>query len=149
MKIFLPTVKVGEGKTSMTNRQRWQILYWFITGGLIGLGIISFDILFLAGPCLLVGLSLGTFGIIRWGTNRLWIAFLGLGILPALFLMNDIISASPLCTPRGLTIPPNAPSGMMVTCGTIPPTYYILLACFGGVALVRGIWPILRRLMWR
>lgn len=134
----------------MINRRRWLILYWIVTGSLIGLGLIGFDILFLSLPCLLVGLSLGTVGIIRWRTRHLWIAFLALSIVPAFFLLTDIISSSPTCPAQGLTIPAHAPGGTIVTCGgVIPSTYYILLACFGGIALISGFWPILCRFMRR
>jgi len=61
----------------MANRQLWQVLYWFIAGGLVGTGFIGFDIYFIFIPCLIVGVSLVIFGIMRWGTGRLWAAFLG------------------------------------------------------------------------
>jgi hypothetical protein len=135
----------GRRKRYMANRQLWQVLYWFIAGGLVGTGFIGFDIYFIFIPCLIVGVSLVIFGIMRWGTGRLWAAFLGFGSLPALFLLNDIIRSSPPCPSQGLTIPAGAPPGITVSCGSVSSLYYILLACFGIIALVAGTWPILRR----
>lgn len=129
----------------MANRQTWHVLYWIMIGGLIGLGLLSFDIVFLAVPCLIAGLGLGAFGIMRWGTSRLWAALLGFGILPALILLNDIIRAYPPCTAQGLTLLANTLPGTSVSCGALPTAYYILFACFVIVALVGGVWPILHK----
>lgn len=129
----------------MANRQVGQVLYWFITGGLLGFGLISFDIFFLAIPCLLVGLGLVIFGIIRWGPHNLWAAFIGFGAIPAFFLISDIIRSYPPCPPQGLMIPPNAPSGTTLSCGYTPPTYYFLLTGFVIIALIGAVWPLLRR----
>lgn len=133
----------------MTNRQTWQVLYWLIAGGLVGFGLIGFDIYFIFIPCVIVGLILVIVGIRRWGTGRLWAAFLGFGILPALFLLNDIISSYPACTQQGLTIPAGAPPGTTASCGYIPTPYYVLLACFCLIALVAGAWPFLRKRVHR
>ena len=129
----------------MANRQLWQVLYWFIAGSLIGMGFIGFDIYFIFIPCVIVGVSLIILGITRWGTGRLWASFLGFGSLPALFLLFDIINSYPPCPPQGLSIPAGAPPGTTVSCGSVPSSYYILLACFGIIALVAGAWPVLRR----
>ena len=63
---FSPCTKKREkGETDMANRQTWHVLYWIMIGGLLGLGLLSFDIVFLAVPCLIAGL--GAFGIMHWG----------------------------------------------------------------------------------
>lgn len=131
----------------MTNRQTWQgqALLFFIAGGLIGLGLLAFDVFFIFIPCLMIGLGLAFFGSKRWGNHALWAAFLGFGMVPALFLINDIIRSFPTCPPGGLTLPADAPAGTTLSCGgPLPPTYYIFLACFGIVVLGAVAWPLLR-----
>lgn len=129
----------------MTNRQPGQILYWLIGGALIGLGLLGFDVYFIFIPCVIVGLIMLIVGIKHWGAGRLWAAFLGFGILPALFLLNDILSSYPPCPPQGLSIPAGAPPGTTVLCGFVPIYYYVMLAFFILIALVAGAWPLLRR----
>ncbi|HZO74508.1 MAG TPA: hypothetical protein VFB60_20055 [Ktedonobacteraceae bacterium] len=134
----------------MTNRSMWQVLSWLLAGSLIGLGLLGFDVLFIFIPCFIIGLSLVILGVRRWGSHYLWVAFLSFGIVPELFLLNDIVRAFPSCPPGGLTLPADAPTGTTVSCGgPIPTTYYILLACFGIVALGALAWPILRRCVYR
>ncbi len=128
----------------MANRQPWLVFYWLIAGALIGVGLLGFDVYFIFVPCVIVGLTLVVVGIRRWGTRYLWAAFLGFGILPALFLLNDIIRSSPACPPQGLIIPPGAPPGTTLSCGYVPTTYYVLLAGFVLIALVSAAWPLIR-----
>ncbi len=128
----------------MVQRSLWQLLFWIIAGGLIGVGVLGFDVLFLAVPCFIVGLSLLIFGVTRLGTERLWAALLGFGLIPALFLLNTIISTPP-CPPQGLAIPANAPAGTSVSCGLIPTSYYILLAGFTIIVVCAFVWPVLRQ----
>jgi hypothetical protein len=131
-------------------RQTQQIFSWLIAGGLIGLGLIGFDIFFLFIPCVVTGLILAILGLRLWGTRHLWAAFFGLGIVPTLFLLRDSISAYPPCPPGEFSIPAGASAGTTVSCGgPIPTTCYILLICFGAIALIAGIWPFLRRLVQR
>lgn len=131
----------------MTNRPTRQILFWLLAGGIVGMGLIGIDIFFLSIPCIIVGLILTIIGINLWGIKQLWAAFLGLGLVPALFLFYDIITVPPPCPLTGPVVPANAP---ILTCGgPLPTLYYILLACFGGIALVAGMWPIVRKRVQR
>ena len=132
----------------MAPKQKWlgQAFLLFIAGGLIGLGLLAFDVFFIFIPCVMIGLGLDIVGSKRWGNHSLWTAFLGFGMVPALFLLHDIISSFPTCTPAGLTLPADAPAGTTLSCGgPIPATYYILLACLGIVILGAVAWPLLRR----
>jgi hypothetical protein len=129
----------------MAKRQTWQVLSWIIAGSLIGFGLLSIDIFFISIPCLVIGLSLIIFKISRQQTDHLWVAFFCLGVIPTLFLLNDIISAYPFCPLQGSVTLASPTPGTTVSCGFIPATYYILLVCFSGIAFVSGIWPILRK----
>ena len=120
--------------------------YWAITGTLIGFGLISFDIYFIAYPCLLVGLGLIIYGVIRLGIGGIWAALLGFGTLPALMLVWDIVTAPPPCQPGGLSLPPHT---AQLACSYIPPSYFLFAVLFGAIALMGGAWPLLRRLRTR
>lgn len=122
-------------------------VYWAITGTLIGLGLISFDIYFILYPCLFVGLVLIIYGGIRMGFGGFWAALIGLGTLPALILVLDIVTAAPPCPPGGLSLPPNSTS--QVSCSIIPSSYYLFAVIFGVIALIGGAWPLFRRLRSR
>jgi hypothetical protein len=122
----------------------WQLLYWMSAGGLIGFGLIG--ILSIGFPFLLVGLGMVIYGAVRRWIDTFWAAFVGFGILPALFLMYDIITTPPPCPPQGLSLPPHATS---VSCGSIPGSYSVLLVIFGVIALAGGIWPLIRRFRTR
>ena len=122
----------------------WQLSYWVMAGGLIGFGLIG--ILSIGFPFLLVGLAMVIYGVIRRWVDTVWAAFVGFGILPALFLLYDLITAPLPCPPQGLSLPPNAAS---LSCGSIPGRYAVLVVIFGVIALAGGIWPLLRRLRTR
>src|SRR5947207_15435355 len=108
------------------NRRLLLVLYWIMSGALIGVAFIALDVWFVFLPCALVGLSLAIFGQLRWGVGYLWAAVIGLGAAPALFIINDIIRSLPFCPQQGetveLTLPPNAPSA---SCGVVPASYYV------------------------
>jgi hypothetical protein len=145
-RIVLPARGRRKEETSMATKQAWQALLLFIAGSLIGLGLLALDLFFISIPCIMIGLGLAIFGNKRWGNHSLWTAFLGFGMVPALFLLNNIIRSFPTCPPGGLTLPADAPAGTTVSCGgPIPATSYILLACFGVVVLGAFAWPLLRR----
>lgn len=131
----------------MANRQLWQAPFWFIAGGLIGLGLLAFDVYFIFIPCVIAGVCLLILEIRRWGNRKLWIAFLGFGLVPTLFLLNSILNSIPTCPPGGLTLPAHVPAGTVISCGgPVPGTYYILLASFAGIAFIAVTYPLLRRI---
>ncbi|HET8841501.1 MAG TPA: hypothetical protein VFN35_08540 [Ktedonobacteraceae bacterium] len=124
----------------------WPAFLFFIAGGLLGIGLLGLDVFFFSIPCVLSGLGLAIFASQRWGNHALWVAFLGFGMVPALFLLFDIIRSFPTCPPGGLRIPADAPAGTTASCsGPLPAAYSLLLACFGIVALGALVWPLLRR----
>jgi len=65
-----------------------RALYWFVAGGLIGFGVIA--LLSIGWPLILVGLILLVIGALRLGVRELWGAFLGGGLVPLAFLLNDL-----------------------------------------------------------
>ena len=63
-----------------------RMLYWLLTGALIGFGCIA--ILSIGFAFLMLGLILLPVGAIRLGGRGLWAALVGLGGLPALILVG-------------------------------------------------------------
>src|SRR5258707_12811164 len=83
-----------------------RVLYWLLTGALIGFGVIA--ILSIGFPFLLLGLILVVFGAIQLGGAGLWAALVGFGGLPALILVWDLTSAPWACaSPTGESSLPN------------------------------------------
>lgn len=124
-----------------------QLFYWLLAGALIGFGLIG--ILSIGFPFLVVGCGLVIYGIIRFGFRGFWASLVGLGAVPALILAVQLVgSPMPTCTvtSSGLsyTSPPGATSG-----GCYPPAYSTLAIFFGGIALLGGVWPLLRVLLRR
>src|SRR6266446_3236840 len=94
------------------------ILYWLITGALLGIGLISI---------LSIGLRV----------RNLWALLVGFGGLPALVLILDIITAPPRCTGQPLMVPPG---GGSASCGFIPTSYYVFAVVFGLITLAGFAW---------
>jgi hypothetical protein len=111
------------------------ILYWLITGALLGIGLIS--ILSIGLPLLLTGLILLIAGLIRLRVRNLWALLVGFGGLPALVLILDIITAPPRCTGQPLMVPPG---GGSASCGFIPTSYYVFAVVFGLITLAGFAW---------
>jgi len=115
--------------------RNFAILYWLITGALLGIGFIS--ILSIGLPLLLIGLVLLITGLIRLRVRNLWALLVGFGGLPALVLILDIVTAPPACTGHELVIPPGASSA---SCGFIPTSYYVFAVVFGLIMLAGFAW---------
>ena len=112
-----------------------QQFYWLLAGALIGFGLIA--ILSIGFPFLLVGCGLVIYGIIRFRFRGFWAFLVGFGALPALILAAQLVgSPLPPCTgtSRG---------------DCYPPAYSTLAIFFGGIALLGGVWPLLRVLLRR
>lgn len=127
----------------MENKPMWQPLLWFIAGALIGFGLLAFDIFFLFIPCVIVGLCLVVTAFIRWGSRQLWIAFLGLGVIPALILLYDILFS--LYT----TCEGKLRGGSFACSDPLPSAYYILFVISGIIVVLASIWPFVRRMVGR
>lgn len=121
--------------------RRWLLpWYWIISGGLMGFGFIG--ILSIGLPFLLVGLGMLVVGVTRWGGQRLWLAVIAFGAVPALLLAFDLLTAPPPCPSPGTTI--TLQPGQ--ECGGHYEGYYGLVAIFGAIALLGVVWPLVRRL---
>jgi hypothetical protein len=123
-----------------------RILYWLLTGALIGVGLLA--ILSVGLPFLVLGLILATFGAIRLGARGLWAALIGFGSLPAAILLRDVTSTAWACEPSGGgTVQPNVSyySCVDTLVGRLT-TYHVLALGFGVVALFGIAWPLFRRL---
>lgn len=131
---------------SLTQSRTPQIVYWMLTGALLGLGSIS---LFTVGWTLLpLALGLAVYGILQFGPRRTWALVLGVGALPALVLAFDIASPAPLCPISGPVVVP-----LVVICGNPAWSYqaldvtalvFVAIALFGlalGLVLERWIRP--------
>jgi hypothetical protein len=126
-----------------------RVLYWLLTGMLIGFGVIA--ILSIGLPFLLLGLILVVFGAIRLGGTGLWAAPVGFGSLPALILVWDLTSMPWACaSSSGIATTPNT---NYYTCvdtflGSLT-TYHVMAFGFGVIALVGLAWPLLHQLWAR
>ena len=121
--------------------QMRNVGYWMLVGALIGFAFIAFDVIFFSYPCLLTGLGLLAYGIVRIGIGGIWAAFVSFGAIPALILWYDVLTAPPLC-------PLPAVSDSQISCGgpaSTYTTYTVLALCFTIVALIGLIWPLLQR----
>ena len=121
-----------------------RMLYWLLTGAVIGFGVIA--ILSIGLPFVILGLLLVAFGAVRLGIREIWAAVVGLGGLPAAILLWDVTSGPWLCETQGggSTSLPNV---SYYTCVDTPvgllTTYQVLAFWFGVVALLGLAWPLL------
>jgi hypothetical protein len=120
----------------------WRLLYWLMTGLVIGTGLISFDVYLISLPLILIGLALLISGISRFRGSEFWALLIGLGVVPASILVFDIVTASPPCTGNILTVPPG---GTGASCSYIPQSYYVFALVFAAIALVGVAGLLLRR----
>jgi hypothetical protein len=130
------------------NMAVWRIVYWLLTGALIGFGLIA--ILSIGALFLALGMILIVVGAIRIGARGIWAALLGFGALPAGILIWDVVSAPWACQGPGNSSLPNVnyfscvdtPSGPLTT-------YHIMALIFGLIALLGLVWPLTQRLWMR
>ena len=114
-------------------------LLWAFVGALLGVGVIA--ILSIGGLLLLAGVLLGAATIWLTRGRGLWAALTGFGLLPALILFFDILSAPPPCP----TVPVVVTSGSF-TCGDgVPPAYPYLALAFLAIAVAGALLPLARR----
>lgn len=123
-----------------------RALYWFVTGTLVGLGLLGIASIGL--PLLAVGFGMALFGGIRGRVTGFWAALVGFGLIPMFILILNIASAPPPCLEDGTLI---LPAGVAsVECaGPIPSGYYVMARTFGAVALAGLAWPLLQRFLPR
>ncbi len=123
---------------------RW--LYWLITGGLMGFGLIG--LLSIGLPFLFVGLAMLIGGLYWLGKGGFWAALIGFGLLPLFFLVRVFTVAPPACPTPPFT-PPTGESGFICGSVHIPVSYYILVVVFAAIMLTGIAWPIVRQLHTR
>lgn len=113
-----------------------KVLYWGVTVGLLGfglVGIMSIGLIFLVA-----GAALAGFGVFMLGTRGLWAAVVGFGGIPALvFLANlafTFFVADPSCSGvlwgNSTSVSGSvslAPGEESVTCSMVPGSYVVLL----------------------
>jgi hypothetical protein len=83
----------------------WRIVYWLLTGALIGFGLIA--ILSIGALFLALGMILAVIGALRVDARGIWAALVGFGALPAGILIWDVVSAPWACQGPGISSLPN------------------------------------------
>jgi hypothetical protein len=127
-----------------------RFFYWLATGAILAFGLISF-ISFILLPCLLIAGGLAIYGVKRWHSCEVGALLIGLGGLPALIFLLNILAAGGSCS--SMELGPNS-SGEMLSCNVIPSSYYTLDLVFAGIMLL-GVavtllqWQIRRRQILR
>lgn len=99
-----------------------RALYWFVVGGLIGVGVIA--LLSIGWFLILLGVILVIVGVARVGVREIWGILLGGGLAPLAFLLNDLQNPDiqPVSTAE---------------------TYQFMAQIFGAVAAVGLIWGVI------
>jgi hypothetical protein len=103
-----------------------RALYWFVAGGLLGVGVIA--ILSIGAPLIALSLILIVVGALRVGARGLWAALLGCGLAPLAFLLYDLQNAN---------IQPAATAQ----------TYTTLAIIFGAIAALGLAWGLFAMVM--
>jgi hypothetical protein len=126
----------------------WRILYWFVAGMLIGVGLITIPVIgwFILVPA---GLILTIMRLARLGRDGVWALAVGFGTLPVVLSVRAILIAQaelagvPPCPSSQAVAPaPGVPSG---TCGgPIPTVWYVFLAGYAVIALAGLAWPLIQ-----
>jgi len=110
----------GEMAMNLTQSRTPQVVYWLLTGALLGLGAISLSTV--GWTLLPLTLGLAVYGILQFGPRRTWALVLGAGAAPALVLAFDIASPAPLCPISGPVVVP-----LVAICGNPARGYRALI----------------------
>jgi len=105
-----------------------RALYWFVAGGLIGFGVLALPSI--GWLLILVGLILVVIGALRLGVRELWGAFLGCGLVPLAFLLNQYDLQNPDIQP--------AASAQFIQ---------VIAVVFGAIALLGLLWGVIATLL--
>jgi hypothetical protein len=122
--------------------RRIMYIYWIVTGGLLGFGVLG--LLSIGLPFLLLGLLLLIVGLFFWRAKGFWVLLVSVGAIPAAILLFDIVTAPPPCPAGPIRLPAGSHG---YECSGPLGSYYILAAIFGALALVGIAWPFLRWLL--
>jgi hypothetical protein len=129
-------------------------LYWLVTGAMFGLVVLgALDAPTQVLPCLAVGLILAAVGAVWLRGRGLWAMLVGLGGMPVVFLVGDVITAIPwhCITPGRPDVSSGDSSGFYCITTPIGPVnaYFIFALPFELVALIGLAFPLARRLRER
>lgn len=131
--------------------QWMKVLYWAISGGFVGFGLIG--ILSIGYPFLVIGAIMCVIGVFKVGVRSAWSALVGFGLVPAAFLSAALISVFFLADPSCSGIFwGNSVSGSgslsageeSITCANVPGSYLIMLGIFSVIALSGLGWRTLQ-----
>lgn len=119
-----------------------QNFYWLLAGAFTGFGLIG--ILSIGLPFLLVGCAMVIYGVIRFRFSGFWAFLVGFGLLPALFLVVQLVGF-PMSTCTVTSTGLSYESSGATSGGCYPSAYYTLAIFSGCIALLGGAWPLLKR----
>jgi hypothetical protein len=122
-----------------------RLLYWFIAGAFLGIGLGGIASIGL--PFLLVSVPMLIYGLSWLGGRDFWAALIGFGALPVLLIVyGDRLHGDGMlkrCPPGwGLTIVPDTPGGTLLACGEITQSALYFALFFGAVLLGGVIWGL-------
>ena len=126
----------------------WRVVYWLLTGALLGFGFIA--ILSIGSLFVLLGVLLVVLGALRVGPRGIWAALVGFGAAPAGILIWDMVSAPWACQGPGISSLPNVNYFVCVdTPFGIFTAYHVMAFFFGPIALAGLAWPLAQWLWTR
>lgn len=117
------------------------IVYWFVAGALVGLGLILFYSVGLL--LLLAGIAIALYSFKKVGVDHFWALLTGMGLVPAALLLFPYITALS-CPPDGAVSV--SASGKIVSCTSFAPGYLYVAAVFGALALIGIVWGLVKLL---
>lgn len=119
---------------------RNRLLYWAVTGSLLGFGWTG---AWTSGlPFLLLGTNMLFYGMVKVGPTGFWTALIGFGMIPAFFLLYDYFTIERCLPGTVLTLPAGAPAGTRVSCGNVPDSYLYDGLFFAALALIGLAWSL-------
>lgn len=115
-------------------------LLWAFVGALLGVGVIALGSI--GWTLLLAGVLLGASTAWLARGRGVWAGLIGFGLLPALVLIFDILSAPPPCPTQPVVIS----SGAYTCGGGVPPGYITLAIFFLIIAALGALIPLASRI---
>jgi hypothetical protein len=128
------------------SRPVWRVIYWLLTGALLGFGFIA--ILSIGSLFVLLGVLLVVLGALRVGPRGIWAALIGFGALPAGILIWDVTSTLWACEGGDALPNVNYFSCVDTPFGALT-TYHVLAFFFGMIAVLGLSWPLAQKLWVR
>ncbi len=141
-------LRPGSHRGARFPRQSWRILFSFITGAFLGVGVAALPSIGLY--LLLAGVVLGIVGAFWVRGQDTWALLVGFGAVPSLLITWALLTLPPACAPTESFMPMYTHHGMggmgsAYSCsGPVPAAYYALLITFVVIALVGLAWPLIQ-----